>query len=491
MSKAPNILILTSDQQQGLTADPDHPCRLPNLERMAAEGVQFSRAYVPMALCGPARASLMTGMYPTGHGMINNYHSAPVLRRGLKPGVEHFSEHLREAGYELSYVGKWHVSGETAPRDHGWREVHYQERLREAREKARAAGARMDIEPGKYVKRKGWPDWLLDGVNHAPIETHVDYQRTAAAIEELRRLAEGDRPWCLFVGWIAPHDPFVAPTKYAEMYPPGDVELPANFHDDLRDKPAIYRRQKQQLWSQLSTEDFRRAIGRYWGMCTMLDDFVGMVLEALAETGQADNTVVVYTSDHGDMAGGHGMFLKGIMPFEETYRVPLIVRWPRGIAQPGRTVDAFVTWNDLAPTFCELAGARPMAQAHGRSIAPMLTEAAVPDDWPQEVFMQFTSTEYYYTQRILFDGRYKYVFNGFDFDELYDLEEDPAELVNLARDPQYEGEIERLCEIMWRWCKVAEDDIYTPYPTVALTPVGPAAAGIEFKHERWWRYDEI
>ncbi|MBC7287989.1 MAG: hypothetical protein H5T86_08085, partial [Armatimonadetes bacterium] len=170
---------------------------------------------------------------------------------------------------------------------------------------------------------------------------------------------------------------------------------------------------------------------------------------------------------------------------------PLIIRWPAGIAEPGRTISAFVTWNDLAPTICELAGARPMEGAHGRSIVPLLTSTSVPEDWPTEVFMQFTGTEYYYTQRIIFDGRYKYVFNAFDFDELYDLREDPGELVNLAHDPCYADEIERLCGLMWRWAKLAEDPLYTPYPTVALTPIGPGEAGVQFSHQRWWKYDEV
>lgn len=490
MARLPNFLILTSDQQQGATADADHPCRLPNIDRLAAEGIRFSRAYVPMALCGPARASLMTGRYPTGHGMLNNYHSPPVLRRGLAPGVPHFSEHLREAGYALSYVGKWHVSGETSPADHGWREVEPREPLSAVRKRLGWAGRPFVTEVGSIIKRRGWPDWVLDGISDMPLEGWVDYHRTVTAIDELARLAQADKPWCLFVGWIAPHDAFVAPRRYAQMYPPGDVELPANFHDDLADKPAIYRRHKEMLWSQLSPADYRRAIGRYWAMCTMLDDFVGMILRALDETGQAEDTLVIYSSDHGDMAGGHGLFLKGIMPFEETYRVPLVIRWPRGIRDPGRQIDHFVTWNDIGPTLCELASARPLDGAHGRSFAPFLC-GEVPRDWPAEVFMQFTSTEYYYTQRIINDGRYKYVFNGFDYDELYDLEEDPGETINLARDPEYDQHIERLCELMWQWCHRAEDVMECPYPTVALVPRGPEGLGLDFQRPRWWKYREI
>jgi arylsulfatase A-like enzyme len=490
MPKQPNILILTSDQQQGATCDTDHPCRLPNLGKLAREGLRFSRAYTPMALCGPARASLMTGRYPTGHGMLNNYHSPPVLRCGLNPGIPHFSECLREAGYNLSYVGKWHVSGETRPSDHGWHEPHPGESLAEVRRRLGVSGANWVTEAGSILKRPGWPDRILDGISDIPLEAWQDYHCAVVAVAELRRLAEHDKPWCLFVGWIAPHDPFIAPRCYAQLYRDSDVELPANFHDDLADKPAIYRRQKQMLWSGLSQADYRRAISRYWAMCTMLDDLVGMMLAVLDETGQADNTLVVYSSDHGDMAGGHGLFLKGIMPFEETYRVPLIMRWPAGIASPGRVVTEFVTWNDLGPTFCDIAGAPPLIGAHGTSLAPILA-GQQPIDWPKELFLQFTSTEYYYTQRIINDGRYKYVFNGFDFDELYDLREDPNETVNLAHDPVYAGEIERLCELMWAWFHRAEDVMYDPYPTVSLLPRGPEGLGLDFSRKRWWKYTDI
>jgi len=490
VARRPNILILTSDQQQGATCDPDHPCRLPNLEALARDGIRFTRAYTPMALCGPARASLMTGKYPTGHGMLNNYHSPPVLHAGLNPGLTHFSERLREAGYNLSYVGKWHVSGETAPRDHGWHEPEPRETLGEVRRRLALGDQPWVSEPGSVIRRPGWPDWTLDGVSDMPLQAWPDHHRAVTAVDELRRLADRDEPWCLFVGWTAPHDAYIAPRCYAELYPAAEVPLPINFHDDLSDKPAIYRRQRESLWSSLTERDYRRAIGRYWALCTMLDDLVGAMLTALDETGQADDTLVLCSSDHGDLAGAHGMFLKGIPCFEETYRVPLIVRWPAGIANPGRIADEFVTWNDLGPTFCDLAGAPPLEGAHGRSIAPLLRGEA-PEDWPDDLFLQFTSTEYYYTQRIINDGRLKYVFNGFDFDELYDLQEDPGETVNLARDPAHAGEIERLCEGMWAWFQRAEDVMECPYPTIALLPRGPEGLDVQFDRPRWWRYKEV
>ena len=173
-----------------------------------------------------------------------------------------------------------------------------------------------------------------------------------AGIRALHDLAAGSKPWCLFVGPVGPHDPYVIPEYYATMYDPADVELPPSYYDNLLDKPRVYQRQRR-FWGQMSEQEYREAIAHYWGFCTMQDDLLGMVLDALDATGQAENTVVIFTSDHGDYAGAHGLFMKGVAAFDECYHVPCVVRWPRGIANPGRTVGEFVTLADFAPTFAE------------------------------------------------------------------------------------------------------------------------------------------
>ncbi len=476
MAKLPNVLIFMTDQQQGATLDPDHPCVLANLERFAAEGVRFSRAYTPCGLCAPARASMMTGRYPSDHGMYNNYHSVPVMHSDLFPGIRMFSENLVEAGYRLAYVGKWHVSGDRGPADVGWEDVDVMARLREARQ--RLGGP--ELKDVHHVEMpRGWHRPVLDAIYEGALETHPDVQRTLVGIETLRRLADSGQPWCLVISLVAPHDPYISPPQYPEHYDPEELPDPINLDDDLSDKPNVYRRQRETLWRNFTRRDYARVRSRYFGMCTMLDDLFGWVLNALDETGQAQDTLVIYTSDHGDMMGGHGLFYKGVVPFEECYRIPLVVRWPAGIGRPGAVVNDYVTLNDIAPTILEACQAPPLEGIAGRSFLPLL-RGQRPDDWPTEVFMQFLGTEYYYTQRIICDGRFKYVFNGFDFDELYDLQEDPGETVNLARDPQYRDEIERLCERMWHWCHRANDIMHCGYPPVAFTPVGPGVTGLQF-----------
>jgi choline-sulfatase len=149
----------------------------------------------------------------------------------------------------------------------------------------------------------------------------------------------------------------------------------------------------------------------------------------------------------------------------------MAVRWPKVIKR-GSTYGEFVTLCDFAPTFCEVAGAEPLVPCHGRSLLPIF-EGETPEDWPKSFYGQFLGTEYYYTQRIVCDHRFKYVFNGFDFDELYDLRDDPFELRNLALDPAYEDVKRKLIEEMWRWAEKTDDIIFNPYPSVALVPYGP------------------
>jgi len=221
----------------------------------------------------------------------------------------------------------------------------------------------------------------------------------------------------------------------------------------------------------LSEREVREAIAYYWGLCTMNDDVVGMLLNALEEVGAEENTLVLFTSDHGDQVGGHGLFLKGVMPFEESYRIPMAVRWPSTIRE-SCVCSEFATLCDFAPTFCDVARAELMEPCHGRSLLPIF-QGETPENWPKSFYGQFLGTEYYYTQRIIRDVRFKYVFNAFDFDELYDLQQDPYEIHNLATDPSYENQKKRIIEEMWRRAKETDDIIFNPYPSVALVPYGP------------------
>jgi arylsulfatase A-like enzyme len=482
--KRPNILVFMTDQEQADVVHPDHPCLTPNATRLAREGLLFRRAHCPTAHCCPSRATFMTGLYPSRHGVYNNVSNPMAIHRALRDGVGTFSEDLRAAGYRLAYSGKWHVTDAENPSDRGWEELLVTAGKGSYMDRSIAQWRRQaeEPEPGGprargQVLRPGWGHYQLyrtvPDAGPNGYEGHPDYRVVRSALEALPRLAREEGPWCLYVGTVGPHDPFVVPERFVRMYDPGRIPLPASFRDTMEDKPRVYQRMRRQYWGQLSEAEVRESIGHYWAYCTMEDAMLGEVLEALEATGQADDTLVLLLSDHGDYCGAHGLYLKGVPAFREAYHIPCVARWPNGIARPGRESDEFVTLADFAPTFAELAGLPSREGLTGRSLAPFL-RGETPGDWPDAFHSQFNGVELYYTQRMVATKDYKYVYNGFDFDELYDLRNDPGETVNLSEREEFR-EIKRdLVGRMWRFAGEQDDIIFNPYATTALAPWGPA-----------------
>jgi arylsulfatase A-like enzyme len=479
MPERPNILIIMSDHERADVLQPDHPCPTPHATRLAEEGVRFTGAYTVSTHCCPSRASFMTGLYPSAHGIFNNVQNRTALHTGLNPGVRTWSETLAEQGYRLRYTGKWHVSAEEDPHDRGWEEFGAVTALGKYPSAAEApppgprdAETKHGYRDCVWMERDGWPDVLASAVAPRTVAETLEARQTRDTIAMIEQLAEGDQPWCLNLGWVTPHDPYIVPADLADRIDPASVPLPANFRDDLTDRPALYRRQRRLLWDQLTEDEVRLTLARFWTLCAMMDDFLGEILAALEATGQADNTLLIRTADHGDLLGDHGLFLKGVTPYEGAYRVPLILRWPQGIANPGREVHSLANLTDLGPTILEAAGAPPLSECHGRSLLPLLT-GDEPDGQRDEFYSQMNGVELYYTQRIMRVGRYKYIFNGFDFDELYDLEADPGETRNRIDDPTLETVRRRLLARLWDWVHKTGDWVDCGYPPVGLVPVGP------------------
>jgi len=480
-TKRPNILIFMNDQEQGAVLSPGHPCHTPNANRLAHEGLRFSRAYTTTAHCCPSRATFMTGLYPSHHGIYNNVLNDAALHTSLNPGISTFGEVLKQSGYEMAFSGKWHVCRDEVPQDRGWKQYHATSissdwngvRWPEWRQKAQKPESDAPRRRGQLL-RPGWGRYKLYGTREPDPASDPfmpgDLKTVQVGIQALGDVTQQDKPWCLFIGPVGPHDPYILPAKYASMYDPADVELPPSFYDNLLDKPRIYQRQRR-FWSQMTEDEYREAIAHYWGYCTMQDDFLGMVLDALDESGQADDTLAIFMSDHGDYVGAHGLFMKGVAAFDECYRIPCVMRWPQGIAAPGRIIDEFINHADFAPTFAEMAGTS-MPKASGRSLLPFLRDQA-PQDWPDAMHSQFNGVELYYSQRFVQTKKWKYVYNGFDFDELYNLEQDPHCMRNLAEDPAHRPVIEEMCRRMWRKAYEERDIIGNPYGTVSLAPFGP------------------
>ncbi len=485
MAEKPNILIIMTDQQRGDTVGAGGRAITPNLDRLAGEGVVFTNTFCPSPHCCPSRATFMTGLYPSRHGVWNNISNDWALSRGLKPDVRCWSEDLAAAGYRLGYAGKWHVSVEEGPDARGWHQLgritgnkanehgqdwaHYDRLASQPRPARRGDG---------QLLRPGWGDVQLYGSwKHGSERVTHDEHVADDGVALLNQLAAGDAPWCLYLGMIMPHDTYLVPSEYLDRYRLEDIPLPPSYHDDMEGKPGIVRRVRRDVWGQLSEREVRETIRHYLAMCTWIDVLTGQLLDALQATGQADNTIVLFCSDHGDYMGDHGLFAKGIPCYRGAYHVPAIMRWPAGIANPGRETDAFASLADFAPTFQELAGLVPDANLTGRSLVPFL-RGDEPDDWREEIHTQCDGVELYYTQRSVLTRDFKYVCNGFDDDELYDLREDPHELVNQARNPVYADVVRDLLGRIWRFARQEQDKVPNAYLTVALAPSGPGNAEV-------------
>jgi len=506
-NKPPNILIFLVDQMPRDVVMPGHPCHMPNARRLAEEGIMFTKAFTCSPHCCPSRATLMTGLYPSRHGVFNNVDTNTAFQRGLNPGIRTFSEHLKEAGYRLAYAGKWHVSNEETPADRGWQELtkYQKNRLSRRNEDWEKVAQRPDVPD--YLRqrgeifRPGWGSTYAIGKRlYGPDSyTKASWYREAVlpGIRAIPELAKQNSPWAMCISTDMGPSTDV-PAEIAELYDPKDVTLPASFGDMMDDKPRVYQRMRYQIWGQLTEDEVRQSIAHYWALCTLQDRYLGEILAALESTGQADDTLVVFLSDHGDYLFAHGLRCLGIPSFREVYHVPAIVRWPRGIVNPGREVDEFISLADFAPTFLELANCTSEDDLTGRSLLPFLRNET-PPDWPDAWYSQTKGNEVYYTQRIVQTKRWKYVCNWFDFDELYDLEADPHEMVNLAFPNEFAqnpGELaagstsqtftpwpplpshldevrQELLGKMWRFALRENDIIFNGYPPVALATYGP------------------
>ena len=408
MTRAPNVLIVLADQLRGqaLGCAGDPNVRSPSFDRLAAEGVLVERAFTTNPVCTPARAALLTGRYPHTTGLIHNN-----LR--LPEAEVTFAEVLRERGYATGYIGKWHLDGEERP---GF------------------------VPPGP--RRQGFDYWAAFNRGHRywdsiyyrdtaePIHQdgyEPDYQ-TDLALEFIRGHREG--PFCLFLSWGPPHTPLDPPEAYRAPYDPGRLELRSNV------PPAEAPRAGEEL-------------AGYYGHIAALDANLGRLLDELDRLGLAGRTLVVATSDHGDLLGSHGRYRKG-SPLEESIRVPLLLRWP-GEGRPaggehespparGRP-DVLAASVDLAPTVLGLCGAPIPPGVQGRDLSPWLRGfdgpggAAGPADGPQAVYLEGRMGRPDEWRAI----RTRRHLLATDLDgtatHLFDLEADPYELTNLAGAP--------------------------------------------------------
>jgi len=445
---SPNILLIHSDQHRfdclGVNG---HPLlQTPVLDRLAAEGINFTYAFTPCPLCVPARNSQLHGQWLMQHLCIANYDTeAP---RPPAEDLPTYVDPLREGGYFLGYVGKWHVSKARDGLDYGFHEF--------LPDNLYGLWRQEQGLPGR-PSTNGWFGELDPGISPDQSRLGWGADRTA---ELLERCAESGQPF--FIRWdpTEPHLPNKVPEPYFSMYPVDEIPPWPSYPDHFENKPHIQAQQlrtwKIQDWTW---QDWAPVVSRYLGEISLIDAQIGRLLDALDRLGLAESTLVIYTADHGDMCGGHGMMDKHFIMYDDVVHVPMVMRWPGRIA-PGSVCDAFIAHEvDLASTFCEAAGVAEPDTFRGQSLLPLMTGASA-DNGRRDIFSTYHGNQMgLFSQRMVRDRRWKYVWNATARDELYDLESDPGELHNRATDPACSGELARLRLRLVAWMRETDDKL--------------------------------
>jgi arylsulfatase A-like enzyme len=285
----------------------------------------------------------------------------------------------------------------------------------------------------------------------------------------------GDEPWCMYVGTLGPHDPYIPPQRFLDMYEGMAFDLPDTFDDPMDDKPALYRRTRDRF-NQLTREEHQEAIKHYLAFCSYEDWLFGRLIDKLKERGEYEDTVVLYVSDHGDYLGDHGLWCKGLPSFLSNYHVPAILKMPGG----GRGVirDELVSLCDFAPTLLDIAGTESPVAFAGGSLLPLLKPETrnLKPAWRNATHFQTNGNETYGIQRSILTDRWRFVFNAFDYDELYDLESDPGQMKNLAGDPAYEEVKKAMYTRIWEFGLAHDEQAINEYIMTAMADYGPGMA---------------
>ncbi len=443
MGERPNILHIMVDQQRydciGFSGD--YPVLTPNVDRLASQGIWFSNAFTHIPLCSPARQSFVNGRRPESFGSLWNYNLGLKIP-ALEPKQYSWARELKALQYRTGYIGKWNVHPIHEPASYGY--DYY-------------------IGPEQYERfiHERYPDVkytasFMGERDPLPLEHARTHWMARQAIELMGIYASQNEPWHIRLNFSEPHLPCRPAGKFADMYAPENVPMWRSFNETFENKPYI---QKQQLYNweiqNYTWDDWAPIVARYYGVISQLDDAIGLVLAAVSELGIDDNTIVMYTADHGDMCGGHRMMDKHYIMYDDVVKVPLIIRWPKKI-KPGQICDRFV-YNllDVPPTILEWLGVKVPDFFHGRSLVPLLNGQSG-RDWRNEVVATYNGQQFgLYTQRMIRNNEWKYVWNTTDVDELYNLREDPEELHNVIYESRHSGVLQQLRETLY--CTLKEE----------------------------------
>ena len=424
----PNILLIMSDQHSKhvLSCYGNKIVRTPNLDRLAAEGIRFTDAYCPAPLCVPSRMSFMTARTPSRNRVWTN-------KNILNSETPTWAHLMRLAGYDTALIGRMHFEG--PDQRHGFDERPIGERSA-GPPGMKLRGGPMHTRFPSSTHGQSRPSVEIAGKGRT-LRQWADEARMQAAVDwiEARGRNPGPHPFAAVAGFVLPHCPFIAPESLFDYYY-GRIDVP-QIEEDQPLSTRRFRARCDILEPPLDPEHIRVARAAYFGLCEQVDILIGRVLDALDRSGLAENTLVIYTSDHGDMAGEHGCWWKSIY-YEGSAGIPMIARWP-GVIRTGTTQSAICSLMDIGPTFAEIAGAEFPYPVQGRSLLRLMTDETDPD-WIQETVSEFVERRGMIPSRMIRSGPWKlWQDHGPDAPPpvLFNLQDDPDELRDLADDPDH------------------------------------------------------
>ncbi len=471
--RKPNLLFLWTDEQRPdtMAAYGNRVIQAPNLNRLAAESIVFRNAYVSQPVCTPARSTVMTGLWPHTNGCTQNNIALPF-------DVPTFPELVADSDYATGYFGKWHLGDEVFAQ-HGFREWRsmedgYRRFYREGRDMDKKSDYWHFLCEQGYEPPDGRGDFSRNFAASRPFEHTKPRFLELEACEFLRR--HRDEPFMLYVNFLEPHMPFTGPFDDLHL---DDVYVPENFDDPLDEtEPEAYRRRRayyfENGWGDLplKTEDhWKRLISNYWGLVHSVDRAVGGILQTLEDLGLMEDTIIVFTSDHGDMMGSHRLLTK-TFSYEESERVPWLMRIP-GVR--GQAISDPVSHIDLVPTLLDLMGAENGAELPGKSLRPLFEEGRNPGpvivEWnpagtidrsgrnPGGTIRLPDLPEGNSFRTIVTPDRWKLTLHTLERSQLYNLNDDPGETTNLFFRPEHRERIRAMTAALQAWQETVGDTL--------------------------------
>ncbi|MDE2817653.1 MAG: sulfatase-like hydrolase/transferase [Chloroflexota bacterium] len=439
----PNIILITTDEQRWDTLGcyGNQKVKTPTLDALAAKGTLFAKAYNQNPVCIPARACLQTGRYTRQHG-VSYMEAAVDSTPGLPPWERTFMEHLQDAGYVTAAFGKihmmppkgYHETQLTGGKGSRWTQS-YGSPLGPGPLGPVYARWLDSVHPGGYeliYEQRREPEYrkyMTAISNVLPIEEYIDTWITENTREFVSR--DHDRPFFAWCGICGPHGPFDPPRPYDSMYPSEYVDVSPTYLADDSDKPKHLQNGGGRFAKLPDDSLIRRVTAFYWGLCTYIDDMMERLFQTLEECGKTDNTLIIFTSDHGDHMGDWSRGGKGTF-WEGSARVPFIVVPPAGMPRVS-DVEGVIGTFQVAPTILEYAGVEIPKEMQATSLKPVVEGT---EDAPGFALCEFEDNNQVVRGKSITTNRYKYAFwNTEDGQEFYDMEEDPLETRNLARDP--------------------------------------------------------